>query len=221
MEQMFIPSDERIKECICPLKDLLHKLDQINFVSYDRIDKYSIGCDAGVIAQDIVKIYPNMVSLKSGFIPNIQQTVEHNLMEDDIVSIRITNSLKEKDVILCLINVEIEKQPYSTTIMNATDDSIQIKKWEDYSPTDILFIHGTMVDDYHIVDIGQIGVLGAACAKELYQVVKCQAETISALNGTCATLNGTCTALQAANAATSSQLATLQQQLDTVLARLN
>jgi len=214
MEQTFVPSDERIKECIFPLKDLLPKLDQINFVSYDRIDKYSQNCDAGIIAQDLAKIYPNMVSLKSGFIPNIQQTVEHTLIEDDIVSIQMTNSLKEKDVILCLINVDIEKQPFSATIVNATNDSITIKKWEHYSPTDKLFIHGTMVDDYHIVDIGQVGVLGAACAKELYQMVKCQAETIAALNGTCATL-------QAANAATSSQLAALKKQIDDLSARLS
>jgi len=44
------------------------------------------------------------------------------------------------------------------------------------------------VDDYHSVDIAQIGVLGAACAKELHQMVKCQAETIATLNGTCAAL---------------------------------
>ena len=67
-------------------------------------------------------------------------------------------------------------------------------------PTDNLFVHGTRVDDYCAVDKGQIGVLGAACAKELYQVVKCQADQIAALNGTCASL---------------------QQQLNSVLARLS
>jgi hypothetical protein len=122
-----------------------------------------------------------MVSLKSGYLPNIQQIVEHTLLTDDIVSIKIANTLKEKDVILCLINIEIEKQAYSTTIINATEVSIEIKKWENYSPTDKLFLHGTMVEDFHRVDIGQIGVLGAACAKELYHMVKCQAETIATL----------------------------------------
>jgi uncharacterized coiled-coil protein SlyX len=45
-------------------------------------------------------------------------------------------------------------------------------------------------------------------------MVKCQAETIAALNGTCA-------ALQAANATTSSQLAMLQKQIDDLSARLS
>lgn len=213
MEQTFVPSDARVKECICPLNDLLPKLDQINFVSYDRIDKYASSCEAGILAQDIAKIFPKMVSLKSGYLPNIQQKAKYTLLDDDIVSIQIANTLKEKDVILCLINIETEKQAYSTTIMNATEDSIQIKKWEPYSQTDELFLHGTMVDDFHRVDIGQVGVLGAACAKELYHMVKCQAETIALLNETCA-------ALQAANAATSSQLATLQKQIDDITARL-
>ena len=65
--------------------------------------------------------------------------------------------------------------------MNAKEDSIEIKKWMNYTPTDILFLHGTKVNNYPAVNIGQIGVLGAACAKELYHMVKCQAETIAAL----------------------------------------
>jgi hypothetical protein len=133
---------------------------------------------------------------------------------DDIVSIQMTNTLKEKDDILCLIKNTTRTQPYFATIINATKGSIEIKKWEEYSPTDELFLHGTRVDDFHKVDIGQIGVLGAACAKELYHMVKCQAETIDLLNGTCA-------ALQAANAATSSQLALLQKQIDDLAARLS
>ena len=72
--------------------------------------------------------------------------------------------------------------------MKATNDSIEINKWMNYNPTDELFLHGTKVDNYPAVNIGQIGVLGAACAKELHQMVKCQAETIAALNGTCAVL---------------------------------
>jgi hypothetical protein len=216
MEQTINTSDERDKECICPLKDLLCKLDRINFVSYDRIDKESGNCDAGVLAHDVLKVFPNMVHIRDEFLPNIQQNAEYTLMANDVVSIRITNTfpIRKKDSILCIITNTERTQTFPATVMNATEISIEVKKWANYKPTDKLSIHGTMVDDYHAVDIGQIGVLGAACAKELYHMVKCQAETIAAL--------------QAANAATSSQLAllngtcaTLQKQIDDINARLS
>ena len=205
----FIPSDERIKECICPSKDLLCKLDQINFVSYDRIEKLAESCDVGVVAQNIIKVFPNMVSLKGGYIPNVQQNVEYTLMADDIVFIRMINTLplKDKDIVLCLITTANGTQHYPAEIIHATDVSIEVKKWVNYSPNDEVFLYGTMVEDFHAVDMTQIGILGAACAKELYQVVKCQAEMIASL--------------QAANAATSSQLAALQKQIDDIAARLS
>jgi len=179
----FVPSDERIKECICPLNNMLPKLDQINFVSYDRIDKQAGSSEAGIIAQNVIQIFPKMVSLKNGYLPNIQQTVEHSLISDDIVFIRMTNttSLKEKDVLLCIITSSYGTRHHPADVINVTDVSIEVNKWPNYSPTDEVFLHGIMVDDYHAVDIGQIGVLGAACAKELYHMVKCQAETIATL----------------------------------------
>ena len=207
MEQTIISYDECDKECICPLNDLLSKLDQINFVSFDRIDKDAGHCDAGVLAQNVAKVFPNMVYVKDEYLPNVYQKTEHTLLTNDIVSIRITNTLREKDSLLCLITNAEGKQPYFTTIMNATEDSIEINKWMNYNPTDELFLHGTMVHDYYSIDKGQVGVLGAACAKELYHMVKCQAETIASL--------------QAANAATSSQLALLQKQIDDITARLS
>lgn len=183
MEQVFIPSDERIKECICPLSELLPKLDQINFVSYDRVDKKAGSHEVGILAQNVIQVFPKMVSLKSGYLPNVQQKIDHTLMADDIIFIRMTNTLplKENDIVLCLITATNGTQHYPAEILHATDVSIEVKKWINYSPSDEVFLHGTMVDDYHTIDIGQIGILGAACAKELYQMVKCQAETITVL----------------------------------------
>lgn len=209
MERIVISYDECDKECICPLNDLLPKLDQINFVSYDRIDKDAGNCDVGVLAHNIGKVFPNMVYMTDEYLPNVYQKAEHTLIGDDIISIKINNTLpiKEKDSMLFLITKEERKQPHFSTVMNVTEDSIEINKWMNYHPTDELFLHGTRVDDYHMIDRGQVGVLGAACAKELYHMVKCQAETI--------------TALQAANAATSSQLSALQKQIDDITARLS
>jgi hypothetical protein len=188
----FIPSDERIKECICPSKDLLPKLDQINFVEYDMISDNISHQDVGIIAQNVIQVFPKMVSLTSNYLPNILQKAEHTLMADDIVFIRMTNTLplKENDDVSFHINPSRGdiSMNHSSNIIHATDVSIEIKKWRDYNPNDELLIYGSMIDDYHAVDMTQIGILGAACAKELYHMVKCQAETIASLNGTCAAL---------------------------------
>jgi hypothetical protein len=183
MEQTFITYDECDKECICPLNNLLPKLDQINFVSYDRIDKDSKKCDAGVLVQNLANVFPNMVYTRNEYLPNVQQKADYALIENDVVSIKMNNTLpiKEKDSLLCRITNAAGSQPHYSTVMNATESSIEISKWPNYMPSDELFLHGTMVHDYCAVDKGQIGALGAACAKELYQMVKCQAETIAAL----------------------------------------
>ena len=184
-DRFFISSDERVKECICPLNGLLCKLDQIDFVSYDRIGKNTYKQEVGIIAQNIIKVFPEMVSFTTNYLPNIQQKAEHTLMANDTVFIRLVNALpiKENDNGLFLITHPggRTKDNHTTTIINATEVSIEINKWIEYSPTDELFVYGTMVEDYHSVDTTQIGVLGAACAKELYHMVKCQAETIASL----------------------------------------
>ena len=47
-----------------------------------------------------------------------------------------------------------------------------------------IFVHGEMIEDFHAVDGEQIGILGAACVKELHQYVKCQSEKIAELETT-------------------------------------
>jgi len=184
-DRIFISSDERVKGCICPLNGLLCKLDQIDFVSYDRIGKNTYKQEVGIIAQNVIKVFPEMVNFTTNYLPNIQKKAEHTLMANDIVFIRLENALpvKENDNGLFIITHPggRTKDNHTTTIINATEVSIEIKKWVEYSPSDELFVYGTMVEDYHSIDVTQIGVLGAACAKELYHMVKCQAETIAAL----------------------------------------
>ena len=196
-ESSYFASDKRIKQDICPVGCLLSKLDNIEFVSYHRVSE---PCEVGVIAQNVLKVFPTMVVTTSNFIPNIYKESEHSLTSDDRVIIHLTNDLKENTKILLIIpQPNNPKYQIHTTVTNVTPETIEVEKWHNYSETDTICVYGEMIDDFHVVDSKQIGILGAACVKELHQQVKCQADKIAEL--------------EASNAL-------LQQQITDILARL-
>ena len=67
----FIPSDYRLKTNIATLGTVLQKIDQMRGVSFEYKDqhKYATGKKIGVIAQELQKVYPEMVVQgKNGFL---------------------------------------------------------------------------------------------------------------------------------------------------------
>ncbi|SHG65223.1 tail fiber domain-containing protein [Pedobacter caeni] len=68
---LFTPSDRRLKDHIETLGNVLQKIDQIRGVSfeYKNKHKYLSGSKIGVIAQELQKVYPEMVTQgKDGFL---------------------------------------------------------------------------------------------------------------------------------------------------------
>lgn len=68
---LFTPSDRRLKDHIETLGNVLQKIDQIRGVSfeYKNKHKYVSGSKIGVIAQELQKVYPEMVTQgKDGFL---------------------------------------------------------------------------------------------------------------------------------------------------------
>jgi hypothetical protein len=55
-------SDIKLKENIEPIVNSLDKVNQINGVTFDRIDTPELGRQMGVIAQDVEKVCPELVS---------------------------------------------------------------------------------------------------------------------------------------------------------------
>ena len=67
----FTPSDYRLKTNISTLGTVLQKIDQMRGVSFEYKDqhKYATGTKIGVIAQELQKVYPEMVTQgKDGFL---------------------------------------------------------------------------------------------------------------------------------------------------------
>ena len=202
--KQYFSSDERIKHNICPVGCLLSKLDDIEFVSYNIT---SDSCEVGVIAQNVAEIFPTMVKTKSDVIPNIYKESEHSLTSNDSVLIHLTNKLKENTRISIIITKQdIPKYQIYTNVLHVTTETIEVDKWYNYSQTDIVCVYGEMVDDFHVVDSNQIGLLGAACVKELHQCVKCQSDKI--------------TQLETSNTLLHIKIDELQQQITNILSRL-
>ncbi|MEM6642388.1 MAG: tail fiber domain-containing protein, partial [Bacteroidota bacterium] len=63
-----IPSDRRLKENIKLLQNTLDKLNKLNGYSYNYISDKEKNSQMGVIAQELEKVYPQLVQIdKSGF----------------------------------------------------------------------------------------------------------------------------------------------------------
>ena len=68
---LYTPSDERLKTNIETLTSVLSKIDQLRGVSFEYRDqkKYATGPKIGLIAQELQKVYPEMVSVgEEGFL---------------------------------------------------------------------------------------------------------------------------------------------------------
>jgi hypothetical protein len=176
-------SDIRIKKNIIPLTNSLSILQNIDIVSYDKIDYREKGADAGVIAQKIKDILPRSIIKDERIIPNIYSTSTHS-KSDGIVNILVScnqSDIKEGSTVRIIILKGNKEEKYETTMVNWTGASFDVAPWDNYSPDDKVFVYGTKVDDFLSVDKDQIGMLAAAGVKELHPLVIQQAEKIASL----------------------------------------
>ena len=64
----FSTSDERLKDNITPIENALNKVSQVQGIEFDWIEKEGVhgneGHDVGVIAQEIEKVLPEVVTTR-------------------------------------------------------------------------------------------------------------------------------------------------------------
>ena len=183
----YASSDIRIKKDIQPLTDSLSKLSKLDIVQYNKIDFKETGADVGIIAQNVQNVLPRAVSKSIKIIPDIYSRCTNHLSEDNTV-VRIfveynKNSYKENTKVrLHIVNTEKDNEvEYEGLMFNLTDISFDIKKWNNYSDNQKVFVYGTEVDDFLSVDKEQIGILAAGGVKELYHILQQQQDQINQL----------------------------------------
>lgn len=156
----------------------LDKINKLNMVSYDMIDKHDVGEDVGIIAQELKKILPRAVKENTSYIPNMYKNATHHLQNNNIAMICPCFDLNEGDTVRLVINKNGNEFEYSEKVHSPNGFSFYIKPWENYHQLDSVLVYGTLVHDFLTVDKGQVGVLAAGGVKELYEIAMNQQKEI-------------------------------------------
>ena len=178
-------SDSRIKTIVGytnSAKDL-ETINALKITNYTLKDKVQNGNKSfkKVIAQEVEKVYPQVVSKHTGFIPNVYQPANKIEQKSNGYLLTFSNNhniskaAKKLRVLLSeedgMQQFDIVSLPSQTqVIINATD----IK-------TDKAFVYGEEVDDFRAVDYDGLTTLNISATQELSRLVKKQAAIINSL----------------------------------------
>jgi hypothetical protein len=175
-------SDARIKN-IAGLSNTAKDLETINslqITDYTMKDKVQYGNKPfkKIIAQDVEKVFPQVVSKHIDFIPNVYQFTSkvEKSANGYLLSFAnkhtISSTAKKLQVLLAegqgMQQVEIISVPSENQVLiNATN-----------LKTDMIFVYGEQVDDFRTVDYEGLTTLNISATQELSKLVKKQQEII-------------------------------------------
>jgi hypothetical protein len=167
----FTLSDRRIKKDLqlCPGKDALATLMQLEVTNYRHVDTLAKGSGAvtGFIAQQVAKVFPQAVTVETNSIPDIygkpvsiqlngseaafRMAAAHNLVAGDKVNI---------------IQDGGERKVYE--VLSAEGTSFSVKDWNaSFSQPEKVFVYGKEVNDFCQVDYDKIHNLNVSATQEL------------------------------------------------------
>ena len=166
-------SDERIKRDIVDINDssALDKILSISPKKYKYKDYLSKGEKEvyGFISQDIRKYIPEAVSIQKEIIPNIYTS---NIIDETNI-ITLSPSFFDSNI---TSNIRIhyedgEKQELTYEIISSNIDGINIKFDSNlmHDKGSNIFVFGTEVDDFHVLDKTYIFTLNVCAIQELHK----------------------------------------------------
>jgi hypothetical protein len=167
----FTLSDRRIKKDLqlCPGKDALATLMQLEVTNYRHVDTLAKGSGAvtGFIAQQVAKVFPQAVTVETNSIPDVygkpvsiqlngseaafRMAAAHNLVAGDKVNI---------------IQDGGERKVYE--VLSAEGTSFSVTDWNaSFSQPEKVFVYGREVNDFCQVDYDKIHNLNVSATQEL------------------------------------------------------
>jgi hypothetical protein len=218
-------SDVRIKKNIETYpSNVLDLLLQFRIVSYDHIDFKNGHVKAGLVAQEVEQIVPSCVNRRAEYIPNIYSLGTHSLDGDNVVITVIDENGVPKDVsgveIGASRKISLKVLKNGTTehdvneeIITQTSTQFTVRKWENYCADDKVFVYGTEVDDFRVLDKDVISMIGIKAIQELAGKVTSQASQIQELSEKATSQATLVQELAAENTQMKSQLASLEARL--------
>jgi len=178
-------SDKRIKTNIQDINDdnALQLIMKVEPKTYEYIDKVERGNQKvyGFIAQQIKEVIPEAVTLEPLVCPNIYKIGTLNNSNLITMDMDISDTITIGSNIT-LITSNVGKEEYKITSVNSNQFTIDkgIKDYDNLINSNI-FVYGTKVNDFHILEKNYIYTLNVCATQELYKLIKQQNEQIQEL----------------------------------------
>jgi hypothetical protein len=171
---VFSTSDKRIKTDINAVNgnNALDKLRQLKPVEYYHIDKFEAGVkkNYGFIAQEVIQIIPESISLHKDYIPNIYDAAS---VIDNSLIVLDTKTTNEFTLSGDTINIQLYdyKNRSKTVTLDKIINSKSFTIKEPLSEKDLsdnkIFVYGQEVDDFHILSKEIVFTIGTAALLEV------------------------------------------------------
>jgi hypothetical protein len=225
-------SDRRIKnvEDISNAASDLETLKKLEVTDFNYKDKVEYGdmSKKGFIAQQVEGIFPEAITKRSDYIPNIYARAES--AGYDAVTRLLTISLaKPHDLVkgdkVKLITAEGKKEVIVKDVLSENSFSAE----SDAAPSDWVFVFGKQVNDFRVVDYDRIYTLNVSATQELAKELAETQNLNKKLEGEIAALKANLDKVneihdlntQHAEAGTTNSLQLLQKQLDELKALMD
>ena len=178
-------SDKRLKENIVLVTDSLDIVNKLNICSFDFIDNIPQGDQSvkhGLIAQEVLEVYPEAISYSDGFIPTANCIAESVLVDS---SVHITTPVPHQFVSSDTIQLIVGKYRKELPIASITSDTeFTVAVWEKYDASQSVLVFGKKTDDMMAINNSQIGLLAAGACKILSQQVSTLQNQVTAQQST-------------------------------------
>jgi hypothetical protein len=177
-------SDERLKNVIGP-SDPASDLELLNRIRITDYTMKDTRADGGrrfkkVIAQQVEKIYPQVIETGKGYIPNVYQSTSKMERTDDgyLLSFSKPHGISKTATKLRLA-AKGSMKPYEILSI-PSDRQVLIKA--PVINSDAVFVYGEQVNDLHTVDYEGLSTLNISATQELSKLVRQQAQVIERLS---------------------------------------
>ena len=167
---LYYTSDRRIKKNITPLTDCyaLDTIMNLQPVKFNYIDKdYNIKLSEpiyGFISQDVGKYIPEAVIYQENFIPNIYDN--GFIDENNIITLETSNI---EDYITSNDIIKINDNNYIINNIISSNQFSIINNDNNISSN--IFVYGTKINDFNILNKNYIFTLNIAATKQIYHII--------------------------------------------------
>src|SRR6476661_4087148 len=166
-------SDRRLKEDIQPITtDVYSSIQELNPVTYNFIDKTkSNKLQYGLIAQEVEKIYPDIVNNTPGYIPDILSAaivIRPNIIK--LACIKDYSYLIDKNILIYIKEIDSnENTTVNCNVLSVCGEYLTIDST--LSVDSLIFVYGVHDNEVKSINYESLIPLLIANAKEQYQKI--------------------------------------------------